>query len=67
MERVTAGAAYRLRDVSRLRFAFDTIFFYGTKRLDSDMFFNGEMLQGGTDLQNRPEFFRLTALDDGSF
>jgi hypothetical protein len=62
VERVTAGAAYHLSDVSRLRLAFDTIFLYGTERLDSDVFFNGATLQGGTDLQSRPEFFRLTAL-----
>jgi hypothetical protein len=62
IERVTAGAAYRLSDVSRLRLAFDTIFLYGSARLDSDVFFNGATLQGGTDLQSRPEFFRLTAL-----
>ena len=29
IERVTAGAAYRLSDVSRLRLAFDTIFLQG--------------------------------------
>jgi hypothetical protein len=62
IERVTGGAAYRLSDVSRLRLAFDTIFLYGTERLDSDVLFNGATLQGGTDLESRPEFFRLTAL-----
>ena len=62
VDRVTAGAAYHLSDVSRLRLAFDTIFLYGTERLDSDVLFNGATLQAGTDLQSRPEFFRLTAL-----
>ncbi len=62
VERVTLGAAYRVSDSSRFRLNFDTIFLYGTARLDSDVFFNGATLQGGTDLQSRPEFFRLTAL-----
>jgi len=62
VESVALGAAYHLCPDDALRLDFDTRFLYGSERLDQDAFYNGARLQGGTTVESRPEFFRLTAL-----
>jgi hypothetical protein len=61
-ESLVVGAAYRLTPLDALRLTFDTVFLYGGSRLPTDVDFNGTTLRGGTNIDTRPEFFRLTAL-----
>lgn len=61
-ESVTLAGAFHLTSDDALRLAFESVFLYGGTRLSDDVFFNGARLQGGTDLDSRPEFFRLTGL-----
>jgi len=60
-ESLTVGAAYHLTPLDALRLTADTVFLYGSRRLPADVEFNGTTLQGGTTVDTRPEFFRLTA------
>ncbi len=62
METVEVEALRRLTSSSSLRLRFDSVFLYGTMQLGDDILFNGATLQGGTDLETRPDFFRMTTL-----
>jgi hypothetical protein len=62
VEKVTLGAAYHFDPSNGLRLDFDSIFLYGSKRLSSDVLYNGALLQRGTTVESRPEFFRITGL-----
>ena len=61
-ESLTLGAAYHLTALDALRLTFDSVFLYGSSRLPTEVEFNGTTLRAGTDIDTRPEFFRLTAL-----
>jgi hypothetical protein len=52
----------RLSSGSDLRLSVDALLLYGSAALPSDVFFNGATLQGGTRLETRPFFLRVSAL-----
>ena len=62
VESIALSGAYHLTSDDAFRLEFDTLFLYGSTRLDEDVFFNGARLQGGTRLRSEPDFFRLTGL-----
>lgn len=62
VEDVELGLAYHLTPLDTFRLRWDSIFLYGTQRTDQDKFFNGATFAAGSDLESRPEFFRVTAL-----
>ena len=61
-ESLTLGAAYHLTALDALRLTFDSVLLYRSSRLPTKVEFNGTTLRAGTDIDTRPEFFRLTAL-----
>ncbi|MEA2625298.1 MAG: hypothetical protein QOD06_1343 [Candidatus Binatota bacterium] len=61
-ESVDLRIAYHVTAEDALRFSFSSLFLYGSKTLPRDTFFNGAILAGGTNLNTRPQLFRLTAL-----
>jgi hypothetical protein len=62
VEDVELGLAYHLTARDSFRLRGDAIFLYGTQRTEEEVVFNGATFAAGSDLQSRPEFFRVTAL-----
>jgi hypothetical protein len=67
VESVELGVAYHLTPLDGFRLRGDSIFLYGTQQTDEEKFFNGATFAAGSDLQSRPEFFRITALYERQF
>ena len=63
-EVVDANAAYHLTPADTFRVRFDYTFLYGGTTLDEDTAFNGATLAGGTHLDTRPVFTRLSGFYD---
>jgi hypothetical protein len=59
---LTVGVARHLSLVSTLQLTVDATFLYGSTTLPGDVDFNGATLEGGTKLDTRPDFLRVTAL-----
>jgi len=59
-ESLALGVARRA-GAGEVSLRFEALFLYGSATLGQDVFFNGATLQGGTELETRPEFFRASA------
>ncbi len=66
-EVVDAAAAYHLTPDDTFRARFDYTFLYGGTTLDEDVAFNGATLAGGTHLDTRPVFTRVSGFYDHRF